>query len=38
MKKNNFELIFKSRNADKNIASKKKFETYSLNLLFSKKI
>ena len=38
MKKNNFELLFKSRNSDKNIASKKKFKTYSLNLLFSKKI
>ena len=38
LKKNNFELIFKSRNSDKNIASKKKFKTYSLNLLFSKKI
>ena len=36
-KKYNYKLIFKSRNSDKYIACKnKKFETYSLNLLFKK--
>ena len=37
LKKKNFSLIFKSRNEDKYIACKtKRFETYSLNLIFKK--
>ena len=37
LKKKNFNLIFKSRNDDKYIAcKKKKYKTYSLNLIFKK--
>ena len=36
MKKKGFKLHFKSRNDNKYIASKTKFKTYSLNLLFLK--
>ena len=37
LKKKNFNLIFKSRNDDKYIAcKKKKYKTYSLNLIFNK--
>ncbi len=36
-KKNKLNLVFKSRNLDKQISSKKKYKTYSLNLLFLKR-
>ena len=36
-KKKGFELIFKSRNPDRFISAKKKYNTFSLNLLFIKK-
>ena len=36
-KKKGLELIFKSRNPDKFISAKKKYNTFSLNLLFIKK-